>query len=254
MAIDFHGLFKSAVIMGVARAKRKIGYRSMQELSGLFYNETIPEDIKKHAVERYLDFIRYLGFPTNSPVFFMALRDDERKRAKSLLLECGIDKKDPFVAINTVALWETKLWEDEKFSHLADRIVSELDTKVVFTGGKEKASVDKIISMMSKPAVNLAGRTTLRELACVYESAEAVISTDSGPMHISAAVKTPTVALFGPTDPVRTGPYGEGHQIVRAGLPCSPCFLKSCTTRLCMEEITVDTVFEAVKNVLAKKR
>ena len=112
--------------------------------------------------------------------------------------------------------------------------------------------MDEILSRMIVPAVNLAGMTTLRELACLYELADIVVSTDSGPMHLSAAVGTPTVALFGPTDPSRTGPYGEGHAIIRAGLPCSPCFLKACETRKCMREITVDAVFDAVKGLLSK--
>ena len=69
-------------------------------------------------------------------------------------------------------------------------------------------------------AVNLGGRTTLRELACLYRQAALVITTDSGPMHLAAAVGTPVVALFGPTDPARTGPYGPGHRIIRSRLSC----------------------------------
>jgi len=250
VAIDFHGLFKSALIMGLVRAERKIGYRSLQELSGIFYGEKIPEDMEKHAVDRYLDFIRYLGFSGQETVFTLALTDRERQRARFILHRNGILEGESFVAVNVVALWETKLWDDEKFAALADRIVLELRKKVVFTGGKDRMPIDKILSRMTYQAVNVAGSTTLRELACLYEQADVVVSTDSGPMHLSAAVGTPTVALFGPTDPLRTGPYGKGHVIVRAGLPCSPCFLKSCETRNCMKSITVEAVFEAVAHLL----
>jgi 3-deoxy-D-manno-octulosonic-acid transferase/heptosyltransferase-1 len=149
--------------------------------------------------------------------------------------------------VNPVAFWDTKLWENGKFARLCDRITEELKMKVVFTGGRNQKTVKRIRSLMKFPSVNLAGRTTLRDLAYLYALSTLVITTDSGPMHISAAVGTPTVALFGPTDPARTGPYGEGHTVIRKNLPCSPCFLKKCETKRCMKEISVEDVFQAVK-------
>jgi len=105
---------------------------------------------------------------------------------------------------------------------------------------------------MKGRALNLAGETTLKELAYLYQRCVVVISTDTGPMHIAAAMDSPViVALFGPTCPLRTGPYGEKHRVIRAGLECSPCFKKRCDDMSCMKEITVDMVFEAVKEVFA---
>ena len=157
------------------------------------------------------------------------------------------DKK--FIAINPVALWETKLWNDEKFAHLADLINNELRMKVVFTGS-EKEPMGKITSLMAAEGINLGGQTSLSELACLYKKALVVISTDSGPMHLAAAAGTPVIALFGPTDPKRTGPYGSGHTIIRTEIDCSPCFLKKCPTKKCMEDITPEQVFAAVKNII----
>jgi 3-deoxy-D-manno-octulosonic-acid transferase/heptosyltransferase-1 len=104
--------------------------------------------------------------------------------------------------------------------------------------------------MMSQKTVNLAGRTTLRDLAYLYRKAALLITTDSGPMHIAAAVGTPVIALFGPTSASRTGPYGEGHFVIRRDLACSPCFLKKCETRHCMKDISVEDVLEAAKKML----
>jgi len=78
-----------------------------------------------------------------------------------------------------------------------------------------------------------------------------VITTDSGPMHLACAVGTPVVALFGPTDPARTGPYGRGHTVIRANLSCMPCFLKKCPTARCMQEIAPEHVFSLVKKKIA---
>ena len=120
--------------------------------------------------------------------------------------------------------------------------------KVVFTGS-EKEPIEKITSLMTTERINLGGQTSLLELACLYKKAQMVITTDSGPMHLAAAVETPVIALFGPTDPARTGPYGSGHTIIRTETACSPCFLKKCPTKKCMEDISPEQVFAAVKKI-----
>jgi 3-deoxy-D-manno-octulosonic-acid transferase/heptosyltransferase-1 len=124
--------------------------------------------------------------------------------------------------------------------------------KVVLTGS-EKEPIEKITSLMTTESINLGGATTLLDLASLYKKALIVITTDSGPMHLAAAVETPVIALFGPTDPARTGPYGAGHTIIRTDLPCSPCFLKKCSTKKCMEDIAIEHVFAVVKEKLTKE-
>jgi ADP-heptose:LPS heptosyltransferase len=107
---------------------------------------------------------------------------------------------------------------------------------------------------MGAPAVNLAGEVTLKELAVLAGLSKVVISVDSGPMHIASAAGATVVAIFGPTAPERTGPYGDRHIIVRKGLPCSPCFKKSCREASCMREITVQEVFASVEMALKETR
>lgn len=279
LVIDFHGLFKSAAIVFLSGGKRKLGYDSFQEGSGLFYDEKIPEDLGKHAVDRYLDLVRYLegkgggrgtGTPKAAPAFTIAISKEECRRVDALLAahtealnvtdrlgkekESGSEeeKNGRFVAVNPVAFWETKLWEDQKFAELCDRIHRELGIGVILTGG-EAGHLGSIRMHMKTAAVNLGGQTTLRELACLYRRAALVVTTDSGPMHLAAAMGTPVVALFGPTDPARTGPYGPGHRVIRSGLSCLPCFRKHCDTVRCMREIGVAEVFAAVREVLEKE-
>lgn len=253
LVVDFHGLLKSSIIVLLSGGRRKVGYDSMQELTGLFLNEKIYEDMDSHAVDRYLDLPRHLGADIGRPEFFIRIEEDNRSRVETLLRENGIAVGSPFISVNPVAFWDTKLWEDGKFARLCDRITGELNLKVVFTGGTDREAVERIRSLMRSPSVNLAGRTTLRDLAYLYAVSALVVTTDSGPMHISAAVGTPTVALFGPTDPARTGPYGEGHTVVRGNLPCSPCLLKRCETKRCMKEISVENVFGAIQEQLGNK-
>ncbi|HOJ51951.1 MAG TPA: lipopolysaccharide heptosyltransferase II [Syntrophales bacterium] len=255
LTIDFHGLFKSAVIAAFSRSQRKIGFRSMQELSGLFYTERITEDMGKHAVDRYLDFIRYLGWE-NPPVEFIIPAPVEVKESASAILQsAGIMGANAFIAVNPVALWPTKLWREERFARLADMIMDILGLPVVFTGSKrEEAYIKRIENAMKGKPINLAGQTTLRELAEIYRHALLVVTTDSGPMHIAAAVGTPTVALFGPTDPKRTGPYGPGHRVLRSPISCSPCLLKNCPHHQCMADIEVEDVFSHVEEVFNERK
>jgi heptosyltransferase I len=250
LVVDFHGLLKSSIIVFASRGKRKLGYDSWQEMSCLFLNEKIPEDMNKHAVDRYLDFLRYLGAKIEKPEFILPASPVAQLKSSALLNSYGLAKKN-YIAVNPVALWETKLWDDDKFARLADLISQRLNLPVVFTG-RDKELLDKITSKMATYGINIGGQTTLPELAEIYGNALAVISTDSGPMHLAAAVGTPVIALFGPTNPARTGPYGSGHTVISAGLPCSPCLLKRCATRKCMLDITPEMVFEAVEKIVLR--
>ena len=252
LVIDFHGLFKSAVLVWLSRGKRRLGYDSLQEGSGLFLNEKIPEDMGKHAVDRYLDLPRHLGCGTPGPEFPMALQEAHFARVEELLAAFAVDTSRGFVAVSPVAYWETKLWDDSKFAALCDRIVRELGLPVVFTGESPEGPIERIRSLMQAPSASAAGQTSLRELAALYRKASVLLTTDSGPMHLAAAVGTPVVALFGPTSPERTGPYGEGHTVIRRDMDCSPCFRKTCETLECMKTIGIDEVFEAVREQTLK--
>ena len=254
IVIDFHGLFKSAIFVFLSRGKRRLGYDSLQEGSGLFLNEKIPEDMGKHAVDRYLDLPRHLGCAISKPEFPIALQEAHFRRVRELLAAKTVDTTRGFVAVSPVAYWETKLWDEAKFAAVCDRIVNELGLPVVFTGESPEGPIARIRSLMQSPCASAAGETSLRELAALYKEASVLLTTDSGPMHLAAAVGTPVVAIFGPTSPERTGPYGEGHVVIRKKIDCSPCFRKACDTLECMREISAEEVFEAVRDRIESRR
>jgi len=243
IAIDFQGLLKSGMLMGLARSRRKIGFDKTRELSYLFLNERLPAyDIEKHALERYLDVARYLGASDVSPVCTLPIeREVAAIRTK---LDNLNPQKRPVVAMNPVARWQTKLWPEQSFAELADRLIREQHALVIFTGSPDDRPVnDRILAMMKETAVNWAGETTLKELAALASLTDRFITTDTGPMHLAAAAGARVVALFGPTAPWRTGPYGQGNISLRTGIACSPCFKRQCDQRfVCMAGITVDEV------------
>ncbi len=151
-----------------------------------------------------------------------------------------------------MARWETKLWPEKNFSELADRLVREKGAVVIFSGSPaDRITTGRIISQMREKAQNWAGETSLKELAALAAIADLFITTDTGPMHLAAAAGGRVLALFGPTAPWRTGPYGESHRVIRMGTDCSPCFQRSCKINVvCMAGITVDEVIGAVGSVL----
>ena len=257
LVIDFQALLKSAMLVYLARGRRKIGFdkgMQHQEHSYLFLNERIPPvDMEMHALDRGLMLLGAIGIETRDVVYDIPDTIDDHRQVRALLGERGIDGSRPLVAVNPVALWETKLWLNDRFAALADRLVGELGVDLVFTGGPgDGPTIAAIRGMMHAPAADLSGRTTLTMLAALYRQAALLVTTDTGPMHLAAAVDTKVVALFGPTAPWRTGPYGNGHRVVRTAPPCSPCFKRQCDVYRCrcMRDITVDTVYEAVSQTI----
>jgi 3-deoxy-D-manno-octulosonic-acid transferase/heptosyltransferase-1 len=251
MVIDLQGLLKSGVLTGLSKGKRKIGMGGTREGGWVFLNERpVPVDYDQHAIDRYLRVAKYLGCESSSWKGEIPVSESDKKWVNDFLNADGIQKR-PLVVINPIARWKTKLWEPERFAVLADRITDELSCEVLFTGSNmDRGVIEDISKKMKGRSMNLAGRTSLKQLAHLYTKCAALVTTDTGPMHIGAAMGCPVVALFGPTAPWRTGPRGQAHKVIRADLECSPCFKKKCNDMSCMKEITVGRVFEAVKNML----
>jgi 3-deoxy-D-manno-octulosonic-acid transferase/heptosyltransferase-1 len=252
--IDLQGLLKSGILTGISKGKRKIGMDGAREGGGFFWNEPpVPVDYSQHAIDRYFqvaDYLRCRPVPWEGRIPY-SNADVENVDA---LLAKGPKPLQPVVAFNPMARWKTKLWKPFRFSELADRVAAELRASVVFTGSeKDRPVIQEIAGQMEAEPLNLAGKTTLKELACLYSRCRVLVTTDTGPMHIGAAMGCRVVALFGPTAPFRTGPYGEGHRVVRTEVDCSPCFKRACNEVICMTEITVDQVFQAVQDVLEEQ-
>ena len=263
LILDFQALLKSSLWIFLARGRRKAGFgQGMEhsEKSHIFLNERVPAiSMEIHALDRGLRLLQALGIPDMQVLYNLPIGKEDEEVAQELLAAGGVRPDQPFVAINPVAKWPTKLWTAKRFEELAGRLV-EKGFQVVFTGSEEdRALIDEMAGTLGSSVIRLEGRTSLKVLAAVYRSASVVVSTDTGPMHLAAAVGTPVVALFGPTAPWRTGPYGQGHIVLRAGVSCSPCFSRSCETAefepmACMNRITVEQVVEAVVRKDAERK
>lgn len=255
IVIDFQGLLKSAVWVFISSGARRIGFARAREMSSFFLNEKVPPfDPERHAVDRYLDLAKHVvgsGDGDGAKVTFPIITAmGDMDRVLRLLDKAGVPGGGEFFVINPFARWRTKLWPVENFARLAAVLMERLGIKAVIIGsGGDAEGARAIAAVAGTGAVNLAGRTTLIELACLMSIARFVVTVDSGPMHIAAAVGTRVIALFGPTAASRTGPYGQGHVVIRKDSDCSPCLQKTCEDVVCMEEITVEDVADCVSGV-----
>ena len=239
LVVDLQGLLRSGVITAATGAPVRIGFREAREGSSVFYTHKVAGGKNIHAVDRYLKIAESLGCNIADISFpFPFVQSSDFRLQTS-------DTGD-YAVIVPGARWKTKIWPAEKFGKLA----SLLPLESIIVGSKtDKAIADEIVSLSGGRAVSLAGKTNLRELIAVISRANFIVSNDSGPMHIAAALNVPVFAVFGPTDPFRTGPYGKGHTIIREDILCSPCFRKSCDNMKCMRDLSVEKVYGIIKSV-----
>lgn len=239
LVVDLQGLLRSGVITGATGAPVRIGFREAREGSSVFYTHKVAGGKNIHAVDRYLKIAESLGCNIADISFPFSTFDS------SLSFIPDPSSLKDYVVIVPGARWKTKIWPAEKFG----KLVSLLPLESIIVGSKtDKAIADEIVSLSGGRAVSLAGKTNLRELIAVISRANFIVSNDSGPMHIAAALNVPVFAIFGPTDPSRTGPYGKGHTIIREDILCSPCFRKSCDDMKCMKDLSVEKVYGIIKS------
>jgi len=256
--IDNHGVFKSGVLVFLSRGRRKIGFRASAGIADegnyLFTNERYkPLSIERHALERYLDLVSQIGVRGCQPSLEFPVSSEFRKKAEDRLRENGFFSR-PIAVINPIAKWGTKQWPLEKFARLISALAQKGASVIVTGSRQDEGPVGEILRRVdrSSKVLNLAGKTGLRDLAGIFSLSDLVLTPDTGPMHLAAAVKAPLVALFGPTAPWRTGPYGNSPAILRKSLACSPCFKKKCGTMECMNSISVEEVLATAEKIMFK--
>ncbi len=247
LVVDLQGLLKSALWTALARSARKVGYDRTREGSYLPLTERLaPFDPEAHAVLRYLNVAHYLGAPAAPPRF----------RLEHLAADSGGESGPPggqgLIVLHPGARWVTKLWPAAGWAAVADWLAAQGFTVALTGSAADRALAAAISARVQRPLLTLAGETTLGELAALFRRARVAVTTDTGPMHLAAALGTPVVALFGPTAPWRTGPFGAGHEIVRLQLECSPCFQRRCGHARCLAELHVAAVQEAIRNLLSR--
>jgi ADP-heptose:LPS heptosyltransferase len=208
-----------------------------------------------HAVDRYLLIAAALGARTNGPPQFrFKVMDADMAVVRDLFQRKGGALDRPWVALNVSARWPTKRWPLERFGAALDQLYREgCDSVVVIGSADDRPDVDRLRALTKSPFIDLTGAVPLGCLPALLSKAAAMITNDSGPMHVAAAFGVPVVALFGPTSAVRTGPYGGSHCVLAGRVPCSPCFSRICRhdpQMECLHLIKPADVVEATRRLL----
>ncbi len=236
---------------------QRYGYND--EDTRLFLTKTIPRQ-HEHAVTQSMRLVELMMGETNTPTPALTFPTTETDRAyiRGYLSEWGIGETDRLFCIHPGAGTLVKHWEPAMWTQVADVLVEQLDAQVVFTGtDSELPLIRDIISQMTAPATVVAGDTKIGQLGALYARSVLVLGPDSGPLHLAAAVGVPTVALFGPADPVEFGTWGDPkkHIVLKSNIACRPCRVldwngDDMRYHPCVRDISVTQVLSAARSAV----
>ncbi len=262
LAVLFPNSFESALTAKISKIPIRFGY-AKEGRSFLLTNAVEVPNWKnaKHEIFYYLNLIaeienKYFGTKTtleNEPHFYLKVSGERKTEARQILTENNIDlskKLVAFVAGSTNS--RAKRWQTESFAALNDKIQSELNANVILIGAKDELEVSlEIFEKTQLKPIILTGKTNLAEATAILSVCDLLISNDTGPAHVSSALGTKTLVIFGPTNPKTTQPWNS--EIIRKDVECSPCMLRDCPIdHRCMTRISPQEVFEKTVSLIAE--
>ncbi len=262
LVIDLQCLLRSATFAWLANGKKLVGLDETREGARGFYDLAVPrKTFHTHAVDWYLSVLPPLGVPVHKHFDWLP----ERKPIAEDVKRKWFSEPSTFhlqpstlVLLQPGARWENKRWPAKHFAELVRSLAQKFPgTRFAILGGKDDRPLGEIISQAApEHCLNLCGATTLPEMVEWVRRCDLMITNDTGPMHVAAALGKPLVALFGPTAPERTGPYGQLENVLRLDLPCSPCLKSVCTfekTDECLRALPPTLVIDRVQKLLASR-
>lgn len=256
LVIDLQCLLRSATFAWLANGKKLVGLDEVREGARGFYDLAAPRaSFHTHAVDWYLSVLPLLGVPVHKNFVWLPERTE---------IAAAIKRKWPdhpssnpkWIALQPGARWKNKRWPAPHFAKVVHRLAQKFPgLRFVILGGKDDTPLGATIAQTApERCLNLCGATSLPEMIEWVRRCDLLITNDTGPMHVAAAMNKPLIALFGPTEPRRTGPYGQLQNVLRLDLPCSPCMSSQCSieeTDKCLRDLSPATVVEKTEKLLA---
>ncbi|MCP3677614.1 MAG: lipopolysaccharide heptosyltransferase II [Deltaproteobacteria bacterium] len=256
-ALLFQNAFEAALIAFLARIPERCGYTT--DGRGLLLTEGVRppgKEILYHHVDYYLDLVERTGLGgrgERSPRLY--LEEAEIERGRKFLRDRGVDVAAPLIGIAPGAAYgPAKQWPAERFAHVVAFLSRERPLYPLLFGSRGDQEACRCVGDgIGTASLDLSGKTSLREAMALMSLCTVIITNDSGLMHVAAALGVPTVAIFGSTDPDRTGPLGKRCTVLYQKVDCSPCFKRECPTDFrCMERIAVEAVAEAAMKLIGR--
>jgi len=257
-AIVLHPTNRSHWIPWLAGIPIRVGY---DRKCGWLLTHRVPhrkQEGEKHEAAYTLELLEPFGIAAREPHPFVPIHATAERRVASLLAERAVEPTERLVAIHPSASCVSKRWMPERFAQVADRLISEQHVRICLVAGEADALyAHQVARAMRRPALDFAGRLGVGELAALLHRCRLLVSNDSGPVHVAAAVGTPVVDIFGRNQrglsPLRWGPVGEGHIILHKEVGCVTCLAHNCDIEfLCLASVSVDEVYRAAVSILER--
>lgn len=252
VALDVHGLFLTGMIAKMTGAPRRIGLARTREVNRLFMTETAPfPPESRHVIYRYLSVLRPLGIEARDSRMDLFLSPQDQDFASGFLKRRRLQPEKPLVALCPATTWPDKNWPSEYFAAVIDGLQDQAE--LLLCGGPgERLLAERIIRQVQAPVINGVGRVSLTEMAALLARSAVLLSGDTGPLHMAVALETPTVSVYGPTDPAVYGPLAGPHRILTGGAACAPCNKRRCSkgSSQCMYSVTPELAIRAIKEFL----
>nr|WP_246559442.1 lipopolysaccharide heptosyltransferase II [Geoanaerobacter pelophilus] len=256
LAVLLPDSFDGALIAWLARVPRRLGNRS--DGRGILLTHAFPLALQPkgvHQSENYLAMLAHFGIIAGKQRQLLFTTDAEDLAMAGRLAEGGIAAGDFLLGVNPGATYgSAKRWYPERFAAVARELASAWGAKIVITGGPGETVIAADIEReLAGSCINMAGKTSVRELMALVKRCNFFVTNDSGPMHLAAAFEVPLVAIFGSTDHTTTYPLAPNAVIIRQTVDCSPCMKRECPTdHRCMTAVTPEAVVEAAKKLLSR--
>jgi len=258
LALDFEQWSHlTPLVLYLSGARTRAGFRVRGWVRHLLFTEPVAYKADLHEAECFGRIARHLGLPPASAPPELNVHDEDREEIRRMLTEHGVNPEAPLVAIHPGCgtHGERRQWPEERYARIADRLVRHYGATVVLTGGRsERGLADRLARRMEETPVTTSGRLSFWPFAALLSLCDLLICGNTGAMHAAAAVSTPAVALHGPTDPVKWGPLGESHIVLKSTLMCSPClrfgYDYRCGENRCMRAISEEEVWRAVRTLM----
>lgn len=254
-AILLQNAIEAAIIAFLAGIPRRIGFDTDGRRLLLTHPVHRTKAIKAiHQTGYYLKILEGAGMTAGRPTLELHLDPADTRRAAQMRAEFGIAPGRPLIGLNPSATFgPAKQWFPERYAALGDLLNKELGALILIFGGPSDRELGRTITgLMSAPAIDLSGRTSLGEAMALIDRCTAFVTNDSGLMHVAAALGTPLVAVFGSTNWTTTSPFSDTSRIVRVPIACSPCMQPVCPLghMNCMRQVSVAMVADAVKDLI----
>ncbi len=256
LAIDFEQWFRITPIIAYLTAKLKLGFKTPKQYRHYLFDITVPHVKKRHEVLCFCDLVEAIGVKVKDKDLYLKINEVSNKKIENFLKDNNLVEKQ-FVIIHPGCGVHGyyRQWDVEKYAEVAKFISTKYVLPIVITGSRDDIKIaKKLFDLVGDKCFNLSGKTDINDLIALVSKSKFVICGNTGVMHIAVALKVPTVAIHGPTDPEKWGPWGKNHIVIKPKVSCAPCsylgFEYGCKERKCLKGIAIEEVIDNIKKLL----